>query len=495
MVRQVSDLAGMTPPAAGPLRRASPAAGAGERVLGLRTSTLLALFVAALLIPAQVQVGPIRLTPYTLMIILCALPLLARFLQDRSSRIIVLDVVVALYVVWIGLSILANHGLSRIVFVASQTITLYGGYLMGRILVRSEADYRLLFRTILIVLLVLLPFALVELLTGRMLLNDLLAPLMTVNPRASNEMRMGLNRVQSVFEHPILFGLFCSVAIANFWYLHRRSLTWAPLVGLASAMTFFSLSSAPNIAQMMQFVLIAWERLTGWLALRWVVLAGLTLAALTVIQLAVPGGIVGLVIDGFAFNPQTGWGRTEIFEYGSAEVLRNPVFGLGFDDWIRPWYKKESVDNFWLLTAMRYGLPTLILLWLALGLQAACIMARRDLTPGEADCRLGYVFAWVGLFFVLGTVHIWGPLSVFVMAYLGAGAWFHAGGSAAARAAAAADPRDRRARTAPAAPAAAPAPMPPAAASPEPAAPRLSPQASLAEARRRRQALRGEEMP
>ena len=33
--------------------------------------------------------------------------------------------------------------------------------------------------------------------------------------------------------------------------------------------------------------------------------------------------------------------------------------------------------------------------------------------------------ALAGLFLVLGTVHIWGAVSVFIMFYLGAGAWIY----------------------------------------------------------------------
>ena len=55
------------------------------------------------------------------------------------------------------------------------------------------------------------------------------------------------------------------------------------------------------------------------------------------------------------------------------EVGRHPVFGIGLNDWTRPWWraKMASFDNFWLLQAMRFGLPTLIFLALAWG-SASC---------------------------------------------------------------------------------------------------------------------------
>ena len=59
-------------------------------------------------------------------------------------------------------------------------------------------------------------------------------------------------------------------------------------------------------------MLIAWERLFRFFATKWFVLVVTGGAVLGVFQLAYPGGIVGFVIDTLAFNPQTGWGRTEI---------------------------------------------------------------------------------------------------------------------------------------------------------------------------------------
>ena len=144
------------------------------------------------------------------------------------------------------------------------------------------------------------------------------------------------------------------------------------------------------------------------------------------IQLAYPGGLAAFVIDTFAYNAQTGHGRTEILEYGSASVLRHPLFGIALSsDWGAPWWRPPSVDNYWLVVAMRYGLPALAFIWLGIALHAVQIMARRGLSEEAASYRKGYLIALAGLFVVLGTVHIWGAVSVFIMFYLGAGAWIY----------------------------------------------------------------------
>ena len=96
-------------------------------------------------------------------------------------------------------------------------------------------------------------------------------------------------------------------------------------------MTFLSLSSAPLIAAGLQIAGLGWNGLTRWLPGRWWVLIGLSGIALLMIQLVYPGGVVGLIIDNFAFDPATGESRVIIFEYGSAEVARNPIFGIGFE--------------------------------------------------------------------------------------------------------------------------------------------------------------------
>ena len=47
--------------------------------------------------------------------------------------------------------------------------------------------------------------------------------------------------------------------------------------------------------------------------------------------------ILDFIIQNLMFNPQTADGRLVILEYGSAEIARHPVFGIGLNDWVRPW--------------------------------------------------------------------------------------------------------------------------------------------------------------
>ena len=168
------------------------------------------------------------------------------------------------------------------------------------------------------------------------------------------DMRMGLFRAQGVVDHPILWGVFCSIAIANTYYLYRdRRVRRLVLTAFSTAMTFTSLSSGPLLSAVLQLGMISW----GWITRNaWWVLVGLVVFGYVTVDLLSNRTPVQVLISYLTFNPGSGYWRLHIWNYASAEVLRHPLFGIGLNDWARPgWLASSSVDNFWLNTAMRYG--------------------------------------------------------------------------------------------------------------------------------------------
>lgn len=410
--------------------------------LGVAPQRLLVAFLIALVLPINFSLAGLQLTAYNSLLIVFVIPAFLFFLRT-GPRVVGLDVFMALNVLWLAVAIYHNHGSARMVFILNQSVTLFGAYFFGRVLVRSADDHRRLFRVMFWIMLAFLPLALIEF-AFRMSLVDLALGRRWISNGAGG-LRLGFRRVSTVFPHPILFGLFCSIMVANFFYVFYESITRRlSRTGVAVAMTFMSLSTGPNLAQLIQLILIAWEQIFRLITARWhmaVVVGGTVLVCL---QLGYPGGVAGFIIETFAFNPQTGYGRLEILEYGGASVLENPVFGIGLSAWEGPWWRPISVDNYWLLTAMRYGVPALLFMWVGIAIHLVQLMARRGLTEEAANYRKGYVIALIGLVFVLGTVHIWGAVSVFVMFYIGAGAWIYTSPAEAAPA-----PQGRRRGVAP----------------------------------------------
>ena len=108
------------------------------------------------------------------------------------------------------------HRLHRLNFVE-----LFGAYLLGRVLVRDAASHRHFVRSMLLLLVLLFPIALIEFLTGYKVLQRLFSPIMSMREEAGPmaQQRLGFTRAATSFSHPIHFGLFGSVIFANAYFL------------------------------------------------------------------------------------------------------------------------------------------------------------------------------------------------------------------------------------------------------------------------------------
>jgi hypothetical protein len=413
-----------------PARRATP-----EAATATGGSALLLIFVVALFLPGTFSAGPIQLSLYKIFLLLTIIPFGLRWIRGQAGPVVAADILVLLYCLWQAAAIFVHHGTSEISFIGTNFIEIFGGYLVGRVLIRSAADYRAFFRYFLGCLVVLMPFALVELVTGKKLLRDIFGLVFSTEGYSKGEKRLGLTRVALGFQHPIHFGFVCSMAIANVYYIFsERWLKRMSLTGFVTFAMFLGLSSAPMLSGLLQFVMIGWDRIVRFIRGHWVLFVLIGVVTLAVLQLALPGGLIGFVINEVIFNPIGGNQRVEIFQYGLAETLRNPVFGIGLNEWRRPFWLGRTFDNYWLLQAMTFGIPAFALFLLSFGVTATRIMGQTGLTEEEARYRTGYVIALTGTAMVLATVALWQAPVALLMAYLGAGAWFYTGESAAAEA-------------------------------------------------------------
>lgn len=384
---------------------------------------LLPLFFLALIPPSYFYVAGLRLDPMRVLMMLAFVPLLLRLLGGAAGRLRAMDALMALFGAWMVLTYVWHHGMERFPFAMITMVELLGGYLIGRVAIRSAASFRRLFILALWVMIFLAPFVLVELLTDRNILQEISRSVLPTHFKGGSSYgRMGLNRVMAGFEHPILYGLFCSVTLsvllAMAWGHQLRRLL---VTGFVTFMTFASLSSAPLLSVAVQAGLLIWGRLTG---ARWKLLLGLTAAAYVTVDMLSNRTPVTILINYITFDPSTAWTRILIWDFGSAEMWRHPVFGIGLNDWSRPYWLTGSVDNFWLLMGMRHGVVGLGLLVLGLvsGLWGV-LRARLD-DPEEQRLRTAYVITMVGLCFTLTTVHVWGGTSCLAFLLFGAGQWF-----------------------------------------------------------------------
>ena len=175
------------------------------------------------------------------------------------------------------------------------------------------------------------------------------------------------------------------MGVANMLYIYRDSFRRSmQLTAFFVFVVFSSISSGPMLSVLVQLALTAWDRLLWFMRFKWLVLGFLGIMAMLLLQIASQFHILDFIIENLMFNPETAPGRIINFEYGMAEVYRHPVFGIGLGDWVRPWDRPATFDNFWLNYWMRFGMPSFAFLVLALVISASRIAMQTTLTRREA---------------------------------------------------------------------------------------------------------------
>ncbi len=388
------------------------------------------IYVLAVVLPIGFQAGPLALSALRLFLLVMTVPLMVQLLMGRYGRIFVTDILFVLHVLWAAVSLAVNNPDQVIEQVGSVGMEFLGGYAVGRAYIRTPESFVALARFLSLVILCMLPFALYEAATNRPLILEALRKLPGVSTPATVNApgRMGMERVQASFSHPIHWGLFCSVTFSlSFVALNGVSSTFWRFTSSAivAFCGFLALSSGALLALVLQFGLIAWAVVFDRLRWRWWLLFGLFVLAYIVVDLLSNRTPIQVFMSYATFSAHTAYWRSIIFDYGMQNVWANPIFGLGLNDWFRPWYMNSgSMDNFWLVMAVRYGIPGFLFVTIGFILPIVHIM-RRDLERDAmlSQIRRAWIFTFLGLSFTLCTVHVWTNIYSFVFFMFGAGIW------------------------------------------------------------------------
>ena len=266
---------------------------------------LLVLVIAVLLIPGTFQVAGSVLSPYRVLLLALFPFLVRRWITDTAGRPAAPDLLILASCLWLGLALIVNHGLSTIPRATINFVELFGGYLVGRTLIRNRIDHKNYFRFLTIAFLCLLPFVVIEMLTGFNTIRTIADLVLNVPPRQSNlGRRFGLIRAQGPFEHPILFGMVASMGVANAFYIYRRSSQGVMRAMFFTFMTFSTLSSGPLLSAFCQICLMAWDRALAFLRFRWLLLAYLALLALFAIRIGAEFQLRDFIVTASLLQPE-----------------------------------------------------------------------------------------------------------------------------------------------------------------------------------------------
>jgi hypothetical protein len=409
---------------AGPRARL-PAPSAARGLPGLAV-----LFLLSLLPQISFKIGPLLMKPYRVVLLILFLPLLVRLCSGAAGRMLAIDWLVVGAALWAALTLVANHPIGETVEpIGIVLIELLGAYLIARVCIRSAEDFRRMVKVLFYIILFLLPFAMIESVSRRPILLQLLGQDFAI---VDIGLRYGLRRAQAVFAHPIHYGVFVSAGLGLVWYALRPDaglMARAVCAFVIALSTFFSLSAGGLLAFIMQCGLIAYEMVTAPNPRRWRLFAWSCVAGYVVLDLITTKTPFHTFVNYATFSQGSAYSRILIWQYGTDNVLANPVFGLGFNDWERPGWLTGSVDNFWLLLTMMYGLPFIAMFGAALLLILRRVSREALTDPVDRACRAGYLTTFGGIVIAGGTVHYWHGMFAFVVFLFGSGVWMVAGGA------------------------------------------------------------------
>lgn len=390
---------------------------------------IITLFIVGLCIPIQLSIGPVRLSAYRIVLLIALVPAILAWFSMKQSKTNATDIFMVMFALWGALSLLVMDGValsveSSVIFIVET----WGSYIIARSFVRTPEDFAAIAKILFYCILFFLPFAVIEALTDRTLLLDVLGKVFPVWRNIWDFKRLGLERAQVVFEHPILFGVFCasgfalSIYVVNFGRTITRTLGSAFLIFCA---TFLSLSSGALTMLASLLSLTIWDRMLVRIPRRWLILFLLIVLAYVVVDIISNRTPIHVFVSYLTFSSHNSYTRILIFESSSEAIFKSPWFGYGLtNEWELKWeWLTRSVDNFFLLIALRHGFPALIFFSIAI-LYVFINLAKLKIVDSRLVAyRAGLLITLGGLIIAGTTVHYWNAIYALFMFLLGSGAW------------------------------------------------------------------------
>jgi hypothetical protein len=330
------------------------------------------------------------------------LPVLSTYFQKVTKALP--DLLMIIAVCLMNISLWVNNGTSGVAYGGSILLETAVPYLMARAYLRNKIQLANFAKVYFLVILVLLPLVLYEAKMG----TNVLKQLFRTGDSNLPEMRLGFYRSSGPLDHPILFGIFAASGISLAYSLMRKGFL-KYIVILASAIA--SLSSAAYVMVAMQVLLLKQKILANARLKTYGILFAAIYIFISIFSNRSPLAVFASYLS---LDKETAYFRILIYEYAMASVMNNPFLGIGLNDWARPEWMPPSIDSFYLLTGVRYGIPVLfcIVLIIYYALKNTYI---NDPSKVHVSIRILIMSLVVSAY----TVHFWNVMYVFFWLMLG----------------------------------------------------------------------------
>ena len=227
------------------------------------------------------------------------------------------------------------------------------------------------------------------------------------------DFRINMLRVMSTFDHPILFGTFCSLVGAILLYAERTMWRRILSVSFCFVGVLISFSSAAMLSFFLILALYSYDQAMSRYPWRWKAVS-LGLATFCSALFAISNQPIGWLISHFTLDPQTGYWRILIWDFGLNKLSQSPVVGFGFNS-LNYWLLDKTVDTVWLVVSLRFGIPMAVLLILLNITAILPVQPTRNLSAEVPINQMRTAFSIVLIMFMFTglTVHYWNYIWIF----------------------------------------------------------------------------------
>lgn len=418
-----------------PVRRRAPEEAAPSLGLSLSRARIthlplpVALLLLAMLLPSELdfKIGSARLSCLRVVLLVFLPVVMARVVTGRGPALRNFDLLFVGAFVWYALAIFWKEPFEKAVQSGGIVfIEAIGGYCLARFYIRNAYQVLAVVKLLFVMVLITGVLAMAESLLSVPIAHQIASSISGAPAMPRGETRLGLLRAMSVFDHPILYGAFCAGVFGLVWYTEPDPLKRLFRALLVMTAAFFCLSAAPLHGIALVLAGAIWERATSRVPARvWITVGCFALLYLFLLIAANRPPLVVLTTN-FVFDQSSTWYRLMIWDYATHNIMNNPVLGAPLGDWDRPaWMVSDSVDSYWLTTALWGGLPALVLFALSILTLLRAVHSRRAIAQHAEfrGCKYGWTATVLALSAVGATVHYWGALGVLFTFYIGLGAW------------------------------------------------------------------------
>jgi len=369
------------------------------------------LALAGVVIPQEVEISlgaGARFTPGRMAAVVLFFPALLELFK-KGRRLLMCDFLALATSVWMIVASVSSAGVSAVPTAAGEAIDFLGGYLIARAYFFGRPAVDTFVRVLKVFAIIVIIFAVADSISGRLITHDIFSAIYGARPYYG-ELRNGWVRATSTFPHPILFGIFCALTAGILLYWERNVLRRIVAVGLCFLGCIVSRSSAALMVFSIIVAVFTFDRMMKGYSWRWAAL-WIFFGSLTLAVFAVTEHPLSWILSHLTLDPQTGFYRIMIWDVAFTYIALSPAIGYAYQ-LVDNWILDATVDSIWLVYALRFGVPMVILFFLTN--VAAFFPRRRQISHFDMD-QMRCAFTIILLMFMFAgiTVHFWNYMLMF----------------------------------------------------------------------------------